>query len=290
MNAISGMNKQNTSPAIGSPVADSLPGSDHAMSQYALRVYTLGRFTIVNDGKPMRYGRKSPGKPLQLLKALIATGGKQVGAASLASILWPDNDGDMAQRTFETTLHRLRKYLGDNRYLLMDDGSLTLNSDLVWVDVWDCERQMTKLRGLLSHQPDADKTTEISTCADRIMRFYQGHFLSCEQSTSWSVSLEERLRNRFIHSMLALGSFWEQQGSPAKAVVCYQRGLDVDDLVETFYQRMMICLDRLGRQSEAIASYRQCKHILSIILGLQPTEETQQIYRSIVSHCRQKTC
>ncbi|NNJ93293.1 MAG: hypothetical protein HKP57_00915 [Halobacteria archaeon] len=273
---------------VDSRDADAVNGGSHAMAQGGLRVYTLGRFTIVNDGQPMRYGRKSPGKPLQLLKALIASGGSRVSMTSLAAILWPDKDGDLAQRTFETTLHRLRKYLGDDRYLLMEDGRLTLNSEQIWVDVWECERQMTRLRGLLSQQVDDAGVTEITTCANRIMSVYQEHFLSREQSTGWSVSMEERLKNRYIHAMLALGGFWEQQDLPAMAIACYRKGIEVDDLVETFYQRLMLCLDRVGRQPEAIASYRQCRHVLAVILGLEPTGETQKIYQSITSHYRLK--
>ena len=82
MNASSGVHEIHTSPVTGAPDSD-----EPAVSQYALRVYTLGRFTIVNNGQPMRYGRKSPARPLQLLKALIATGGRQVGASHLSAIL-----------------------------------------------------------------------------------------------------------------------------------------------------------------------------------------------------------
>jgi len=279
---------QYTLPAMSVPGSSQAPGGESVQSSEGLRIYTLGRFTLVRDGQPLRYARKSPAKPLQLLKALIASGGRQVGAVNLASILWPDKEGDQAQRTFDTTLHRLRKYLGDDTYLLMEDGRLTLNSERVWVDAWECERQMTKLRGLLSHHINPDVTVDISLCADSLIRYYQGHFLSREQSHCWSVSLEERLRNRFIHAMLALGNFWEQQGLPTKAIVCYQKGIEVDDLVETFYQRLILCLDRVGRQPEAIASYRQCVHVLRVVLGLQPTEETQAIYHSVLTHYRQQ--
>jgi two-component SAPR family response regulator len=279
---------QYTLPEMTVPGSGQAPGGESVQPSKGLRIYTLGRFTLVRDGQPLRYVRKSPAKPLQLLKALIASGGRQVGAVNLASILWPDKEGDQAQRTFDTTLHRLRKYLGDDSYLQMEDGRLTLNSDHVWVDVWECERQMTKLRGLLSHHINPDVTVDISLCSDSLIRYYQGHFLSREQSFCWSVSLEERLRNRFIHAMLALGNFWEQQGLPTKAIVCYQKGIEVDDLVETFYQRLILCLDRVGRQPEAIASYRQCVHVLRVVLGLQPTEETQAIYHSVLTHYRQQ--
>ncbi len=265
-----------------------VPGDESVQPSEGLRVYTLGRFTLVRDGQPLRYARKSPARPLQLLKALIASGGRQIGAANLASIVWPDKEGDQAQRTFETTLHRLRKHLGDDSCLRMEDGRLTLNSDRVWVDVWECERQMTKLRGLLSQPVNADIEAEVGFCMDSLVRYYQGHFLSREQSTCWSVSMEERLRNRYIHAMLALGHFWEQQGLPMKAIACYQKGIEVDDLVETFYQRLILCLARVGRQPEAIASYRQCVHVLGIVLSLQPTEETQAIYHSVLAHYRQQ--
>ena len=79
----------------------------------------------------------------------------------------------------------------------------------------------------------------------------------------------------------------EGQGLPVRAVVCYRRGIEVDDLIETFYQRLMLCLDQSGRQPEALACYRQCEHVLGIALGLQPTEKTRQIYQSILSQYSQ---
>lgn len=270
--------KQQAAPACESP----------AYTQASLRVYTLGRFTLVRDGEPLHYPRKSPAMPLQLLKALIANGGRQVAAQNLSAILWPDKEGDRALKAFDTTLHRLRKYLGDDNYLVMEDGRLTLNSDLVWVDVWECERQLGRLRDLLVHQPDECTISAVTDCEQRVMRFYQGHFLAREASTCWSVSLEERLRSRFVHSMLELGRFWEKQQQPARAVLCYRKGIEVDDLLETFYQRLMVCLDLSGRQPEAIAVYRQCRHILSVTMGLQPTGQTTEIYTSILAGCKQQ--
>ena len=283
------MDKQYTLPAMGTRADSGSVADAPELAQNLLRVYTLGRFSLIRGGEPVRYSRKSPSKPLLLLKALIASGGRQVAAIHLASILWPDKEGDLAQRAFDTTLHRLRKHLGDDNYLQMEDGRLTLNSDLVWVDAWECERQLTRLRGLLIHHTDADMISQISTCADGIMRVYQGHFLARDVSTCWSVSMEERLRNRFVHAILELGTFWERQHLHARAVLCYQKGIEVDDLIETFYQRLILCLGRTGRQPEAIACYRQCKHVLAIVLGLQPTNETQHIYRSILTHYQQQT-
>ena len=247
-----------------------------------LRLYTLGRFSLVRDGVPLRGTCKAPSKPLMLLKVLLANGGRQVGAVNIASILWPDKDGDLAQQSFETTLHRLRKYLGDDGFLLLEDGRLTLNGAKVWVDAWEFERHLGELRRLMV-TPCSDGADRFDLLARRVLGMYQGHFLSREDSACWMVSMQERLRNKYIHVLIELGYYWESRGLLDKAIECYRKGIEIDDLIETFYQRLMHCLLATGRDPEAIAAYRQCRHVLSIVLGLQPTEDTTRIYHTLLA-------
>lgn len=272
------MERQFSLPDMGVPATDTAAEA----SRHPLRIYTLGRFSLVSDGVPLRYNRKAPSKPLLLLKALIAAGGRQVAGSSLASMLWPDNDGDRAQQTLETTLHRLRKYLGDDRYLVMEDSRVTLSSDLVWVDVWSFERSVSALRRELQHATATPSVEHIVGHAENMLRCYQGHFLSRDETACWSVSLQERLRSKYIHCILELGNFWERHGLWNKAIFCYQKGVEVDDLIETFYQRLMVCFRETGRRPEAIAAYRQCQRILSAVLALEPTAETRSIYLTLL--------
>ena len=91
------------------------------------------------------------------------------------------------------------------------------------------------------------------------------------------------LHYQYIHCLIDLGRFWERQGQWNTAISCYQKGIEVDDLVETFYQRLMLCLVKMGRKPEAMAVYRQCQRILSVVLGLEPMDDTLAIYQSIRS-------
>ncbi len=54
---------------------------------WPVRIYTLGRFNLVVDGAPLPSARKTPQKPLQLLKALIALGGREVPEEQLSEIV-----------------------------------------------------------------------------------------------------------------------------------------------------------------------------------------------------------
>jgi DNA-binding SARP family transcriptional activator len=218
-----------------------------------------------------------------LLKVLIASGGRQVGMAGIAAVLWPDKDGDLALQSFETTLHRLRKFLGDDGFLLLEDGCLTLNSAKVWVDAWDFERNLSALRRLMAGPAgDAAADTRFDTLAARVLRMYQGHFLSRDDTACWMVSMQERLRSKYVHGLLDFGRYWESRGQLHRAIECYRKGIEVDDLIETFYQRLMHCLQHTGREPEAIATYRQCRHVLSVVLGLEPGAQTTRIYQSLL--------
>jgi DNA-binding SARP family transcriptional activator len=74
-----------------------------------------------------------------------------------------------------------------------------------------------------------------------------------------------------------LGRHWEKEGQLEKAVQCYQRGLETDDLAEDFHQRLMTCYHRLGRRAEVLSVYERCKRILSASLGIEPSSETKAI-------------
>jgi len=124
----------------------------------------------------------------------------------------------------------------------------------------------------------ADQLFLLESLMENSLALYQDHFLVREDMTSWSVSMRERLRTKYIHSLLEIGRFWESRDLWEPAIECYRKGIDVDDLVETFYQRLMVCYLNTNRLSEGMSAYRRCRQILSIVLSLQPEPETESLY------------
>jgi two-component SAPR family response regulator len=244
-------------------------------------VFTLGRFSLLINGQPADLGRKFPQRPLELLKAIIAQGGREISISRLTVLLWPDVDGDKATRSFDTTLHRLRKILGDDRVLVLRDGKLSLDACYCWVDVWAFERLLGGSRRLLRNKADGNRVDLLEGLTENLLALYQDHFLIREDVTSWSVSMRERLRHKFIHHLIEVGRFWESHGGWEQAIECYRKGIDVDDLVEVFYQRLINCYLETHRLSEGMLVYRRCYQTLSVMLGLQPEAETESLYRAL---------
>ena len=246
--------------------------------EITVRVFTLGRFSLLLDGAPAEFGRKAPHRPLELLKTIIARGGRNITTSSLTAVLWPDVDGDTAKRSFDTTLHRLRKILIDDRALVLEDGKLSLNAHYCWVDIWEFERLLGKVHRILKTNTSGKQVFTLQHITENLINLYQDHFLPTEDMMAWSVSTRERLRSKFIHSLLEIGRYWEAQGNWEQARHCYHKGLDVDDLVEVFYQRLMVCYLKLQRCSEGMSVYRRGQQVLSVVLGLQPEPETESLY------------
>lgn len=246
-----------------------------------ISVFTLGRFALLLNGKPAEFGRKAPKRPLELLKAVVALGGREISTTSLMSALWSDVDGDMAQRSFDTTLHRLRKTLGDSRVLVLKDGKLSLDGRYCWVDVWSFERLLGQSQRIMGSDHTGKQVLNVERLTSNLTNLYHDHFLATEELTSWSVSMHERLRSKFIHHLLEVGRYLEKHGYWEQAMRCYRKGIDVDDLVEVFYQRLMVCCLETRCQSEGLAVYRRCCQVLSVTLGLQPEPETEALYHSL---------
>ncbi|WP_207680905.1 BTAD domain-containing putative transcriptional regulator [Desulfonema magnum] len=249
---------------------------------WRLKIFALGRFSVVRDGKAVRFSGKAQQKPLSMLKALLAFGGREVREDQIADALWPDADGDMAHRSFATTLHRLRKLLGDHRAVKLRDGRLTLDQRYCWVDVWAFQRTFGQADAAWRKGTARADNKEVIRLAQKAIEIYKGPFLAEENSEYWTFPLRELLRSKFLRGVSKLGQYWEKDGQWGKAAECYQRGLEVDNIAEDFYRRLMICYYRLGLRAEALTVYERCKKMLSMTLGISPSSDTEAICKSLL--------
>jgi hypothetical protein len=148
---------------------------------WPVRIYTLGRFGVVKQGVALRFTGKAQRKPLALLKALIAFGGRDVPETRLADALWPEAEGDAAAQALTTTLFRLRKLIGEPA-IRRQESRLTLDAKYCWVDCWAFER--------LSN----DRSLDASTRLEKLRKLHQGPFLDGDNDAAWARPMRERMR------------------------------------------------------------------------------------------------
>ncbi|MBK7955890.1 MAG: hypothetical protein IPK02_19200 [Candidatus Accumulibacter sp.] len=259
------------------------PGIEVEGWPWPVKIFTLGRFSLVVDGETVaEAGGRLQGKPVELLQALITLGGRRIAIPILIEALWPDAESKGGRGAFESSLSRLRRLLGHDDALLIESGRLTLNPLLCWVDVWSFERLMSRLQAALRDPAQADAAGLLAQL-DQVLRLYQGDFLDREGCRPGALSLQERLRTRLVNLLAEVADRLEAAKQLNKAARLYRRAIDIEPLAEKGYRRLMVCLLQQGETAEALHVYCRCCEALWAGLGSTPSRETEAIRRSLES-------
>ncbi len=257
---------------------------------WPVKIFTLGGFELLVDDGPVEFSGKVQKKPLDLLKALVALGSRDVSEERIIDALWPEAAGDLAHKSFEMALQRLRKLIGRDNVVLLQNGQVSLDVRQCWVDVHAFEAAVQNAEyGVLSENErnKANKSasrnlkSKIMQRFKRAVKMYRGNFLPADTHYPWSAVTRERLRSTFLRLITRAGEQCEQDGEWKRAVDLFELGLEKDPACEEFYQQLMICHDRLGNRAEAAKTYHRCRSALRHALGVDPSKRTQEMYASL---------
>ena len=239
-------------------------------------VRTLGGFTVEHGGAPVKFGRKAPRRLLDLLRTVVALGGRHVDSGRIAAAMWPDAEGDEAAAAMKTLLHRARAVFGPT-LLVVRDGLLGFDERTTWVDTWALEHVAARIEALAGFGRAAQEGGELEHRRRQLLALYRGHLFGGTDVSPLAMMLHDRLRARYIRSVDMLGQHLERSGTPAAAVPLYRAALEQDNLAEELHQRLIACHLRLGEEAQALNAYRRCRELLAMGLGLRPSARTEAL-------------
>lgn len=248
---------------------------------WPFRIMTFGGFQCLHGDSPVELSAKGPGRPMELLKVLVALGSHNVRADQLADALWPNVEADYAYKSFTATLHRLRRTLEDDDALVLRDGRLTLNKALVWVDTLALEQLFDEFDAALRGSDACASEARRRQSTEEALELYRGPFLPDESEQPSYIACREQLRARLLRFLARVARGWEEARAPEAAADCYLRFIEVDELCEPLYRQLMFCLQRCGSIGEAAAAYERLRTIFSARLKSMPSPETQAIYAGL---------
>lgn len=162
---------------------------------WRVRVLITSTFDMEVDGKPLPSHGKPQARPLELLQRLAVAGPHGLSESRVQDEMWPDAEGDRAERAFTIALHRLRALLGDASLVRRRAGRVSLDGARVFVDAWAIERWCV-------HVLQADAPSEMTRRATgRIRALYRGPLLELEP---WA----EQARDRLVRTVDRALSRW----------------------------------------------------------------------------------
>ena len=250
---------------------------------WPVKIYTLGRFKVLKDDQPLQFAGKVQRKPLALLKAMIAFGGRHVREELLIDALWPDADGDAARFALTSALHRLRKLLGHEEAIIRKDNEIGLDDRYCWIDTWAAERLVERSETASRGNGEERSWQQATELIQRAVALYRGSFLSDDPEATWGMTLADRLRRRLLRQLKLIGERHEEKEQLQQAADLYEEALRVDICAEDVCRRLMILYHQLGRPSEVASIYRQCREALNSQFGINLSAETEELLKTLRS-------
>ena len=261
-------------------IARLVPDGDMSTNEawpWPVKIYTLGRFEIWLDGRPLPPRRKAPYQILRLLKAIVALGGEGVPVSRLTDTLWPDAEGDTGQENLHKSLQRLRRLLAIDDLLQVRDGKISLNRQRCWIDATAFQILLNGT-GDSTHrpgQPDARGRRY-----EQAIALYRGPFLDEDGASDWAEHCREHLRHQFVRTVQHVSDSKKAEGQEEAAVACLENGLKADPLAEPLYLHLITWCQAAGRQNDAKSLWTQYRRAV-VAAGMEPSAEMQRLAKDL---------
>lgn len=235
--------------------------TEESMPSY--RLFLLGCFRLEADGALLSLRTRKT----EILLAYLALHPLPQAREYLAGLLWGSGSDDAARASLRQELSALRKVLGDQA-LLADRQVVQLNPEFsLWVDV-------CAFRQIVSTPGASPEDVQAATA------LYQGDLLP-ESYDDWVLSEREALHKQHLEALLRLVQYYRSQSEYEKAIRLAQQALTVEPGDERAHQHLMVCYASSGDRAAALHQYEQCRNSLRSLLNVEPSPETETLYRRI---------
>lgn len=225
-------------------------------------------FLILGPVDVLDGGRAVPlpaGKPLALLRILLLNRNRVVSAAALIDELWGDDPPETAMKALQGHVSQLRKVLGAERVITKPPG-YALRVEEGELDLEHFEQLVRQGREHLAAGDAKAASRELESA----LALWRGPAPGLDDRRLAAV--EDR-----IDADLAL---WRH----TQVVAELETLVAAHPLRERLRGQLMLALYRSGRQADALEQYRQTRETLVDQLGIEPSEELQELQRAILRH------
>ncbi len=248
-----------------------------------LRIYLLGSCKFLFEGNIIRL---ETAKTSALL-AYLALQTRPQPRQKLIGLFWGDQPEVNANRNLRHALWNIRQKLNlpdQPPILLSDSQGITFNATGdAWLDVREFEQCLKSASDIpVAALPD-DRYTLLRQAID----LYWGDLLDsiylddAPEFEQWMLMERERLRAQALETLQRLVEYYVGWGEYVTGLDYARRLLEMEPWLEEAHRQKMRLLALSGQYSAAVAQYETCRRVLAEELNIEPSHETQALYKSI---------
>jgi DNA-binding SARP family transcriptional activator len=239
----------------------------------------FGPLTIDDGARTLGVGDLGGVRPKQILEILLAARGHRVSTDRLAELLWGDARPDNWAGSIQTFISVLRRRLAPEReraraLVITEPEAYRFATDLVLLD-------LDRFDELLERS--AREPTQLSRRSlEQALDLVQGEVLEDEPYAVWAQEIRGTYHGRVLGAHLDAADAALAELDYDDALAHAQRAAAFDGFSERAQRISMLALYALGRQHEALGTYRSFRERLDQELGLQPTADTKRLEGAIL--------
>jgi predicted ATPase/DNA-binding SARP family transcriptional activator len=248
-----------------------------------LKIATLGGLSLQLGGQPVR-GFVS--RKVEALLVYLAANPREHPREVLGELLWDDLPQNRTMSYLRTALSSLQQQLAP--YLLVSRQSLSINPESnYWLDIQVLEEALNESEAEWEQRGSFSRLT--AGKLEAAVELYKGAFLEgfhirdARGFEGWMILEQERLRSRVLDALHHLGEHCLQRAQYSTGIAHVNRALQLDPLSEPAHRLMMMLLAQSGQRSAAIAQFEHCRKLIEAELGVEPEDETYDLYERIMA-------
>lgn len=253
----------------------------------ALKVTTLGSFTILRDQELVSGGYWKRRRVCELFKLLLSQ--HRLHREQVQELLWPSFSIEQAANSFGKTLHLLRRALEpdlatgkSSTYVSLDHDTLFLVPDSMQIDA-DLFESMAKQIQITRHSltPKELQVQSTLTEIDATLALYSGDYLPDDLYEDWAQRRRDQLRRTYSSLLEQAAKIAVATSQGPRACAYLHALLEHNSADEQTHRELMLTYARMGRRSDALNQYQQLRDALREELHASPLPETVEFYRAI---------
>lgn len=236
-----------------------------------IRVFALGESRVFVGARQVTSWRMPHARELLFF---LLDRGEPVRRETILDTFWPEKDADVSGNTFRQARHLLKQALG-RECLAQQNGRWRLTVD-VWVDVREFERLAAEGERLAA----AGELAAAAATLAQALGLWKGPYLE-DFSSDWAIWRRDGLQRRYARCLETLADVESRLGLHDAAIQHYHQLLEAEPFRESAHRGLMRQFALRGEQAEALHQFARCYNILKRELGVTPSRETVDLYRSL---------
>jgi DNA-binding SARP family transcriptional activator len=234
----------------------------------------------VRDGERVRgVGDLGGVRPKQVLEILLAARGHRVSTSRIADGLWGDEPPRDTAAAVQTFVSVLRRRLVDDRDRAR--ALVVTEAEAYRFATREIDFDLDRFDNLL--EDSARQPTRVARRSlDEALALVRGEVLEDEPYALWAQDLRNTYQGRLLGARIDAAEAALAELDYGGALAHAEAAASLDAFGERAHRLRMVALYALGRQHEALETYRRFRIRLDDELGLAPTAETRAVEAAIL--------